>query len=509
MRKFKLIVFILLLISFILTLLCGIFGTSISLLSSKEIKKGRELNKNLINEFKINNVDTVYDKNNNIYYYTLPESYEKKSYILKLEIEGNYKYKIIGETLNVVKIDYSKAIDIIIYNDKYYYETKIQITNLPLVSINVEDEITKDEINSNFKYININSVEKVMESNNKINIRGGTSTLFEKKSYKIEFYNEKYTKDKKIQISNLYYGDSLILDAVYRDPSKVRNLLSTELWNDISDNFTNIDIYSEFVELFINNEYKGLYILTEPINRSKLNLNKSTNNDTSILIKSQGWSFVTSDMDFLNISDDKYMEYELKYPNDKKLYEISWGKILSKLSNYYDLNFSSNYEKIKSTWNMENYIDIILFNAFINNVDNMMSKNNYFYMISLNIDEVYIQPWDMEYSFGLIYDYRDEKLIKKVEDYDKILTNFEHENSKEINKLLIKRYKELRKDILTKEYFDNKLNKYLNELTKGSVKRDSNLWYEYDVEKEIEDIRIWIYNRLDYMDEYIEGLENE
>ena len=509
MKKLKLIIFVLLILSFILTLLYGIFGTSISLLSTNEIKKDRKLNQNLIDEIKINNIDTVYDKNSNTFYYTLSKYYENKVYILKLEIEGNYKYKIINEILNIVKIDYSKPIDIIIYNDKYYYETKIQITNLPLVSINVEDKITKNNINSNFKYININSIEKVIESNNKINIRGASSTAFDKKSYKIEFYNEKYTEDKKIQISNFYYGDSLILDAVYRDPSKVRNLLATELWNDISHDFTSVDIYSEFVDLFINNEYKGLYILTEPINRSKLNLTKGENNDTSIIVKSQGWSFVTSDMDFLNISNDKYMEYELKYPNDEKLYEISWEKILSKLSNYYDFNFSSNYEKIKSIWNIENYIDIILFNAFINNVDNMMSKNNYFYMISLNTDEVYIQPWDMEYSFGLIYDYKDEKLIKKVEDYNKILTNFEHENSKEVNKLLIKRYKELRKTILTKKYFDNKLDKYLNEINKGAAKRDSDKWYEYDVEKEIEDIRIWIYNRLDYMDEYIEGLENE
>ena len=51
--------------------------------------------------------------------------------------------------------------------------------------------------------------------------------------------------------------------------------------------------------------------------------------------------------------------------------------------------------------------------------------------------------------------------------------------------------------------------KYLNELNKGAALRDSKLWYEYDIEKEIEEIRTWIYNRIEFFDEYVKGLENE
>lgn len=510
MKKFKFIIFILLIISFFIVLFFGIFGTSLSYLSYEEIKDDRNLRQDLITELKINNIDTVYDKSNNIYYYMVPENYDSKIYVLKLELESGFKYKLIDETLNIIKVNYSNPIDVVIYNNKHYYETKIQLTNLPLINIETQYDITPNDTEAVFNYINAEAVEKTINNNSKIHIRGATSQRFDKKSYKINMYDKNYNDEKEIKLSNFYYGNSFVLDAVYRDPSKIRNVLSTELWNEMSNDFTNVDIYSEFVELFINNEYRGLYVLTEPINRRKLNLIKSSNTNTSIIIKPQDWSTVTSDMNFSNITSDSYLYYELKYPNNKELFSISWDKILTKLSNYYDLVEKSSYEVINFTWNIENYIDILIFNAFSNNMDNNLIKNNYFYMRSLDDTLVFIQPWDIEYTFGITYtSSSDRNVAKNMSDYNKIYTQFYHENAPKINELLISRYWELRKDILTKEYFDNLLDKYKKQLNKGAALRDSKTWYKYDVEKEIEEIRTWIYNRLDYFDDYIKGLEND
>jgi hypothetical protein len=40
----------------------------------------------------------------------------------------------------------------------------------------------------------------------------------------------------------------------------------------------------------------------------------------------------------------------------------------------------------------------------------------------------------------------------------------------------------------------------------GSTKRDANRWYQYNIEEEISNIKTWYKNRLDYLDEYFEGL---
>ena len=507
MKKIKILTFVILIISFIVILFYGIFGINISFKSMKEIKENKNLNNDLITDLKINNVDTVYDKNNNTFYYTIPNNYENKTYILNFNLDNSYKYKIVDETLNIVKVDYNKNFKIIIYNDKYYFETNLQLTNLPIINIRVESKITTDPTDSIFKYINS---EEELTNNIKIHVRGSSSMYFDKQSYKVKMYNKNYTDEININLNNFYTGNAFILDAVYRDPSKIRNIICTQIWNDISNDYNNIDVYSEFVELFINNEYKGIYVFTEPINRRKLKLNKTGNDDSSILVKIQNWEYIDSDVNVNDITDDAYFGFELKYPNDEELYAKSWKTILSKIVKYYDNEIESNYKTITSTFNLQNYIDLIIFNAFTNNIDNRVRKNNYMYMEDFNSNEVYIQPWDMEYTFGTRYKGAAERnLLKNMEDYNEIYTGFYHENAPEINKLLIERYWGLRKDILTKEYFDNLLNKYLNELNKGAALRDSKLWYEYDIEKEIEEIRTWIYNRIEFFDEYVKGLENE
>ena len=505
MKKIKLIIFILFIIIFLIIFFFGMFGTSISYLSSKDIKQDRKLNESLINSLKINNIDTIYDKNNKIHYYTLPDEYENKIHVLKLELKDNFKYKLINETLNIIKVDYQKPINVIIYNDKYYYDTKIQLTNLPMVNIESDYDITTNDSQTKVKYINNGLKQKMVYKNTLIKIRGASSSTLPKKSYKITFMDKNYENDKNVSISNFYYGDSLILDAIYRDPSKIRNVLSTEIWNEISNDYNNIDIYSEFIELFINNEYKGLYVLTEPINRKRLKLNKSDLSNSSLLIKTSGWRTIGSLTNFDNISDDIYLDYEIKYPNDENLYERSWEKFLGLISNYYNPNIKTTDQVIEQTFNRKNYLDIIIFNSFVTNMDSCLKRNSYFYMKTLNDKELYTQPWDLEFTYGhYLNNYYDEKIQS-----DKILCEFFHPYAPKTNKLLIDRYWELRKNILTKENFDNLLDKYENELTKGASLRDSKLWEEYDIKKEIDKIRTWLYSRLEFFDSYVRGLENE
>ncbi len=510
-NKIKIFLFIILIIFLILLFIFSIFGMSISLLSVENIKSSRKEKNNLINDLKINGVNAVYDENSNIYYYSINNQYENKNYILKLELDKGYKYKIIDNSLNIVKVTYDTPIKIIIYNNKYYCEIKLQFTNLPIISINTSDEITVNDTRTEFEYINTNTKNVTISNNAMIHIRGASSLSFDKKSYKVEMYNKDFSKEKNVTISNFYQGSDFILDAVYRDPSKIRNLLSIQLWNSISEDFSEVKVNSEFVELFINDEYKGLYLFTEPINRKKLNLKKSNSNDTSIIIKTNGWYMVDDNSNFKNITDQSYLFYEIKYPNDNELFPKVWDKFMNMIYSYYSSDEQNTFEIISNTWNLKNYIDVIIFNAFIDNTDNNLAKNNYFYMNSLNSKELYIQPWDMEYSFGLEYSFNPNENFasKNYDNYKNIKTLFKHEYSDEINQLLIDRYWNLRKNIITEDYFDNLLDCYLNELSKGSAKRDAKIWYEYDVEKEIEEIRYWIYQRINVFDKYVSDLENE
>ena len=508
----KYALFIILIIVLCIIVFFSVFGSKLSFISSDSIKYNKEEKNELLDDISVNLIDLVYSKDLDLYFLSLDSSYENSKYILKLNLEDGYKYKVQGQFTNIITVDYSKVINVIIYNDEFYDEIKIQITNLPIININVEDVVTKEnESKAEFSYVSSNFST---DSNIMIKYRGDKSLLFDKKSYKITGYNKDYSNDISLDIPSFYNGSGYILDAVYRDPSKIRNALSTEIWNQVSSDFTDVKINSEFVELIVNNEYRGLYVLTEPINRKKLGLNKTTEDDTSIIVKSISYEFEPlayyKSKDIKNIQSSIFEPFEIKYPNDEELYSYSWNKFLKVALKYYDNIYYQTDNDIINTFDINNYVDWVLFNSFTDNEDNKLLKNNYFYMKSSNDKIIYIQPWDMEYSYGIRYD---EDLLNSVSyEYDEYATSFikfNNESAPLVTKMTINRYIELRKNILTSDNINSIIDKYSNELNKGASLRDSNKWYSYNQEEEANRIKNWVNNRFGAFDDYIMGLYYE
>ena len=146
-----------------------------------------------------------------------------------------------------------------------------------------------------------------------------------------------------------------------------------------------------------------------------------------------------------------------------------------------------------------------LFNSFLNNEDNGMIKNNYFYQKTLN-DKIYIQPWDMEFSFGLSYAGNIKYNVEKtLYDYNEIIFDIKHSSDK-INKLLAERYLSLRKSVLSAEYLDAALDKYKEILCNGAGSRDASIWLGQNITADIEEVRTWLHNRTRVYDNYIRGL---
>ena len=109
----------------------------------------------------------------------------------------------------------------------------------------------------------------------KIKWRGGTTNVDgkHKRNYKIKF-------DEDHQFFGLRTDNKWILDAGQADLFRLRNRIATEIWNDIAHK----PYYSEkepdalsgvrghIVEVYLNNEYRGIYCLTECMDRKQLKL---------------------------------------------------------------------------------------------------------------------------------------------------------------------------------------------------------------------------------------------
>ena len=448
-----------------------------------------------------NNINAAFDKNSSTYYFS-----KKLFSVNKLKINSSYKTKYVIDKIS------DDEYTIYIYSKKYFQKRTVRIIDNSIISINLFNSISNYDKQVDFNNMRSHDVQSVifqlmdndyvsnfsrsgsLISLARFEVRGSSSTLFSKKSFKIEF-------DEKKSLLGMKKDDDWILDALYMDKSKVRNKLSSDVWNEINSNqIVDNSLNGEFVEVFLNNEYDGLFVLKNKVSKKMLNVS-----DNGLLAKS--FTHINNDIisDFLyeNIpSINKKCDFifgnlEIKYCTSNSL-----KKFVDKIRSYYGDN---SFYTISSNFDVQNYLDYYVLISFISGVDNV-SKNLY-YSLSDADSKIIITPWDLDLTWGL--DWSDQTELHSVflmdssSDVDwlnsKIINNFDEETLF----LLRQRYWELRNNIITMDTINRYLDSYEEALvSSGAVYRDSERWYDYDIEYEIELIREWASRRIQFLDEY-------
>ena len=147
-------------------------------------------------------------------------------------------------------------------------------TPLPIVYLNTNGAIIPDEpkINAEMRIAwhedgTANSTEDPAEHFSgaiRIEIRGSSSQMFPKKSYGFELMDAEGA-DMDFPLLGLPEEEDWILYAPYSDKSLIRNVLTFTLAEKLGDYAPRC----RFVELFLNQEYMGVYVLMEKIKRDK------------------------------------------------------------------------------------------------------------------------------------------------------------------------------------------------------------------------------------------------
>lgn len=94
-----------------------------------------------------------------------------------------------------------------------------------------------------------------------VRIRGNMSRDFDKKGYAIEFKKDDMTENRKVELSGMTADSDWVLHGPFMDKTLIRNYLCYNLSGEIMDYAPNV----RFCELFINEEYMGVYLLVEDI----------------------------------------------------------------------------------------------------------------------------------------------------------------------------------------------------------------------------------------------------
>ena len=503
LKKVLLAVLIIAILALIVLIFIPTRGINISMITKTHKKRS------LVSDILINNNSAIYDKKKKVFYFS------NYSILKDFEIGVKSKYKVKYSVISNKNRYY-----LFVYSDKYYEKIPITITNTPLINIIYPDNPDIDYFNKDdiiettelykVKSVRYNVIVQMLANDNKkshvfkekkavLNIRGTASALFHpKKSYRLKF-------SEKVNVLNIVDDDAVALDALSTDISKIRNLLSSNMWN-LINNDQNIDndLYGDFVEVFINGQYTGLYVLKDKVNKGTLSVD-----DNGLVVK----DIAKNNQEFIDaLLDDRYL-YNYSYNVQKSGYFLNYQikqynddsfiSFVYKLRDYYQNG--PNYDAINSGFYMKNYVDYFLFVALISGKDNVIY--NKYYSLKNPDSKILLTPWDMDLTWGLDWSYE-----LKLHSISSLSTSWDKDwmdeyikgcTDQKVFDLMKERYIKLRKNVITYEVINNYISNYEKKIIDtDAYKRDINKWGNYDIKKELKLVRSWAKKRIKFLDEY-------
>lgn len=418
--------------------------------------------------------------------------------------DANFEFNSLPSSLNYT-LSYS------VMNTSTAKTYDLYFSNLPIISISTNNAISDEpKVLANFTYAD---KEQTFVSNIGIEIRGGSSKSYPKKSFDIEIWEDTEGDDTgDAEFGSLREDDDWILDAIYNEPLRLRSYVANKLWLDLHDEphysedeskaKTGADVM--YVEVFLNGVYNGLYNLSEQIDKKQLKLKSYKDEIRGELYKGISWGASTfSSLPTYDNDNNIWSGYQVKYPKVDDI--IDWGNLYSFTNfviNSSDSNFSAT---IWDSFDKDNYIDYFLFINLIRATDNT-GKNIYLAKYKADSPYFYV-PWDLDGCFGTIYNGERSDITEDILS-NGFFTRVKNSNPKNVSLEIKNRWFELRQTILTNDALASTISTQYNSLKENKLyERESLVYPNYTFEEgDLSYTLSWLENRLSFLDSYF-GVE--
>ena len=354
----------------------------------------------------------------------------------------------------------------------------------------------------------------------KIKWRGGTTNAEGKHkcNYKIKF-TEEYS------FFGMRNDNNWILDAGQADLFRLRNRIATELWNDIAKKAYYTDkepdvltgVRGQVVEVYLNDEYRGIYCLTECMDRKQLKLKKFDKKKGEIhggLWKSGGYgsALMWDCLDSYNNKSETWDVFEVKYPELDDLPETDYSTLWNAINFVANSSDDEFRQHVAEYFDIPVVIDYYIFLHTLNAFDNV-GKNMYWAVYDKAEDKkLTLAVWDLDGTVGAKWlgDWA-------VPDYNmdvnlNLIVRLKELNVDGFNDLAFIRYHELRKNQLSTDNLIKRYQDYYDILkVSGASQREEEKWSgdsdvngeEINFDNEIAYITDWISKHMQYLDSHI------
>lgn len=381
------------------------------------------------------------------------------------------------------------------------------VAQLPTISIHSNEEIVDEpKVPGTFTYTGIDG--EIITSNIGIEIRGGFSQDLPKKTYDIEFWNDPTGNESiDVQFGDLREDDDWILDAMYNEPLRINSFITHKIWLEMNELYysdqepdakSGADVM--YVEVSVNNEFQGIYLLSEQVDRSQLKLKRNDGN----IIRGELYKAIDSDdatnfntPDFAPNNNSKtWSGYEFKYPSDF----IDWSNVeelVDFVANSSDQDFINGIEE---RFDFKNLMDYFILLNVARILDNR-GKNIYLCRYDVN-EPYFLTPWDLDGSWGLLWNgSNDSKTEGALSNnlFDRIIAT----DAGSFRQRISDRWNQLRMTILADDALEDRIhtaNQFL--LSNQVYEKEESIWeYVYST-SDLDYMFGWIDDRLEFLDGY-------
>lgn len=486
-------------------------------------------------QFTINGKHIIYDKQNDTYMACIPEDAFGKDYeaIILLDIASDWSDLSIDGTqiaysYTFKQVEGNKLYSIHARKDNKEINTKITFTFLPLLVL--QGSFGYDYAQGSMSLYSPDATEPTI-SLIKAKWRGGSTNTADKhkRNYKIKSINFK-GKSQDISLLGMREDNNWIMDAGQIDLFRLRNRIATEIWNDFAtkpyyaskEPKAKSGVTGKVVEVILNNEYRGIYSLTEAMDRKELKLKKYDDKNQEFhgqLWKVSSWdkaTFWDIDKDYDN-TQETWHAFETKYPDIDDVNPTDYSPLYEAIDFVVNSNDEAFKKEVGDYFDIPVLIDYQLFQETLKPVDNN-GKNMYWGIYDVaKSKKLTLAIWDLDASVGqdwhcstpLHPDYLLPNTDLGVKDGFNLYHRLSSLNVDNYNEKVASRYQELRKTYFSEKNLISRYQGYYDMLVKsGAASREECKWskdsdiggYPLNFKSEIEYIKNWIINRLNYLD---------
>jgi hypothetical protein len=405
-------------------------------------------------------------------------------------------------------------------------------SNLPIVIINTDlDPITNQPIeipddpkilatmkiikhpDGSRNYVSDENTPAFLNYNGRIGIeiRGSSSQDLPKKGYGFTTLKADNISNNNVSLLGMPSENDWVLNGLAYDQSLIRDYLSYHIAREMGNYATK----TEFCEVVLNGNYRGLYILQEriKINSGRVNILKMSTSDNTFPNVTGGYITKTDkttggDPVAWTMDGSKFIHHAPK-PTEITVEQNNYiqNSVFENLDdNEYNNSLETGYTSIID---VPSFVDFMLVNEISSNSDGY--EYSTFYHKDRNGKLRAGPVWDLNFTYGSVFTSRSVTNVWQFSNGNRVGAGFWNElfDSSSFKCYFSKRFSELNQPgkPLSQDFIDSYIDSTMN-LISEAVPREILRWNRVpDLPAEIAKMKLWISNRITWMRENLSSFD--